>query len=86
MHGDLSLCWTPVSAGSEGCSAQGILLPSHSSQGFAKCHTTGTGAEPHQAQRGQEQALCSEQPLEMAELDPSGRVSSGVPVTLLAKH
>lgn len=46
-------------------------------------HCGDTSTEPHQAQRGQEQALCSERPLETAELDPSGRVSSGVSVTLL---
>lgn len=90
MHSAPSLCRTPASAGSEGCSAQGIPLPSHSSRGpRALPGATLRGQErraPSDTQRGQEQALCSEQPLETAELDPSGRFPGGVSVTLLAKH
>lgn len=78
-----------TSAGSEGCSARASRCPRTAAvpQGFARCHT---GGQQHRAPsgtpRGKERARCSEQPLEMAELDPSERFSSGVSVTLLAKH
>lgn len=72
MHSAPSLCRTPASAGSEGCSAQGIPLPSHSSRG--------PRALPGATLRGQERRAPSDT------LDPSGRFPGGVSVTLLAKH